>query len=103
MDAPARGPEARNPQDSSLKATPFQGAWQAAFFELPFAFAAEVLRFSARRLQAQSDFLAGLETCHTVPEVMDAQSRFMRNAVGDYGSQTSKIIGDIRDTVSKAA
>jgi hypothetical protein len=103
MDAPTPRPEVRDAQESLLNATPFQSAWQSAFVELPFAFAAEVLRFTAQRLQAQSDFFAGLETCHTVPEVMDAQSRFVRNAVGDYGSQTSKIISDIRDTVSKAA
>jgi hypothetical protein len=103
MNAPLPGPEARNAQDNSLNAPPFQTAWQSAFFELPLAFAAEALRFTARRLEAQGDFFAGLETCHTVPEVMDAQSRFVRSAVGDYGSQTSKIINDIRDTVSKAA
>lgn len=103
MNAPLPGPEARNAQDNSLNAPPFQTTWQPAFFELPLAFAAEILRFAARRLEAQSDFFAGLETCRTVPEVMDAQSRFVRSAVGDYGSQTSKIINDIRDTVSKAA
>ncbi len=103
MNAPVPGLEARNAQDNSLNAPSFQTAWQSALFDLPLAFAAEALRFAARRLAAQSDFFAGLETCHTVPEVMDAQSRFVRGAVGDYGSQTSKIIDDIRDTVSKAA
>ncbi|MFZ0557685.1 MAG: hypothetical protein WAM55_00135 [Methylovirgula sp.] len=103
MDAPVPGQDARNAQDSSMKAAAFQTGWQSAAFELPLAFIAEILRFTARRLQAQSDFFAGLETCHTVPEVMDAQSRFVRSAVGDYGSQTSKIMTDIRDTVSKAA
>ncbi len=84
-------------------AAPFQVAWQTTWFELPFAMMAEVLRFTARRLQAQSDFIAGLETCHSFPEVVDAQSRFMRSAVGDYGSQTSKIINDMNKNISKAA
>lgn len=104
MDAPVLGPETRNVQDNLIKATaPFQTAWQIAFFEIPFAMLAEALRFAARRLQAQSDFIAGLETCHSVPEVIDAQSCFVRSAVGDYGSQTSKMISDMRKTVSQAA
>jgi len=103
MDTPVLGPEARNVQDNFVKATaPFQAAWQHAF-EFPLALTAEALRFAARRLQAQSDFFAGLENCQTVPEVMDAQSHFMRGAVGDYGSETSKIINDLHDTISKAA
>ncbi len=104
MDAPALGPEPHNIQDNLMQtAAPFQAAWQRAWFELPFAMFAEVLRFTARRLQAQSDFIAGLETCHTVPEVIDAQSHFVRTAVGDYGSETSKIINDMRKNLSKAA
>jgi hypothetical protein len=104
MDSPALGPEARNIQDNFMKAAaPFQAAWQRLFLELPFAILAETLRFAARRLQAQSDFIAGLETCHTVPEVIDAQSRFVRTAVGDYGSETSKIISDMGKSVSEAA
>lgn len=104
MDAPTLGPEARNIQDNFTQAAaPFQSAWQRAFVELPFAAMAEALRFAARRLQAQGDFVAGLETCHTFPEVIDAQSRFVRAAVGDYGSETSKIIDDMRRTVAKAA
>ncbi|HLH11281.1 MAG TPA: hypothetical protein VKV77_05300 [Methylovirgula sp.] len=100
----AVGQTARNLQDNlNEAAAPLQVAWQRTWFELPFAMFAEVLRFSARRLQAQGDFIAGLETCHSVPEVIDAQSQFVRAAVGDYGSQTSKIISDMRRTVSKAA
>jgi hypothetical protein len=104
MDAQTVRPEARNIQDNLVNATaPFQAAWQRVFLELPFAIVSETLQFAARRLQAQSDFIAGLETCHTVPEVIDAQSRFVRTAVGDYGSETSRIISDVRSSVSKAA
>jgi hypothetical protein len=104
MDAQALEHEARNAQDRLTKAAaPLQAAWQRLFLELPFAILCETMRFAARRLQAQSDFIAGLETCHSVPEVIDSQSRFVRSAVGDYGSETSKIINDVRDTVSKAA
>jgi len=104
MDTPAIGPEAINMQDRLLKAAaPFQSAWQHAFFELPLAIVSETLRFAARRLQAQADFIAGLETCQTVPEVIDAQSRFVRTAVGDYGTETSRIIDDVRKSVAKAA
>lgn len=104
MDAPAIGPKAGYMEESFVKAAaPFQIAWKRAWFDLPFTFASEALRFAAQRLQAQGDFLASLETCQTVPEVIDAQSRFVRTAVGDYGSETSKIIEDVRRSVSKAA
>jgi hypothetical protein len=104
MDAQTLRPEAKDVQDNLMKAAaPLQAAWQRIFLELPFSIATESLRFAARRLQAQSDFIAGLETCHTVPEVIDTQSRFVRAAVGDYGTETSKIISDVRDRVSKAA
>ncbi len=104
MDAPMFGPEARNVQDNFVKAAaPFQAAWQSTWFELPLSTIAEILAFTARRFQAQSDFIAGLETCHSVPEVIDAQARFVRTAVGDYGSETSKIMSDMRKNVSKAA
>jgi hypothetical protein len=104
MAAPVVGPEAKQVQDKFLTAVaPFQAAWRQAFFEIPFAFASGALKFAAQRLQAQSDFIASLKTCQSVPEVIDAQSRFVRIAVGDYGSETSKIIDDMRKSVSKAA
>lgn len=104
MDMPASVSAVRSLQEDLLKGTvPFQEAWQRSFFWLPLTFLAEALRFSARRLQAQSDFIAGLEACNSVPEVIEAQSRFVRAAVGDYGTQTSKIVDDMRKTVSQAA
>jgi len=38
-----------------------------------------------------------------VPEVMDVQSKFVRTAVDEYGTKTSKIMQDVRSTVGKAA
>lgn len=103
MDAPAIGFDAKDIQNTMLKAAgPFQAAWKHAF-ELPLALTSEALRFAALRFQAQSDFFASLEGCHTVSDVLEAQSQFVRNAVDDYGTETSKVMSDMRKSVSLAA
>ena len=104
MDEQMMGQETTQIQRNVLEAAaPIQAAWRTAFFDLPLALLSETIRFSGQRLQAQGDFLAILRTCHTVPEVMDAQSRFMRATVDEYGAETSKIMEDVRTTMSKAA
>ena len=98
------GQEATELQDNVLKAVaPFQAAWQKAFFDLPLTLFSETIRFAGQRLQAQGDFIASLRTCHTVPEAMEAQSRFVRATVDEYGVETSKIMEEVRTTVNKAA
>lgn len=91
-------------QDEAAKATaPLQAAWRKAWFDLPLAMTAASLRFAGQRLQAQGDFIASLTTCRSVPEVMEAQSHFVRTTVNDYGAETSKIMNDVREKLNKAA
>ncbi len=104
MDEHMTGQETTQIQEDVLKAAvPFQTAWRKAFFDLPLAVYSEAIRFAGQKLQAQGDFLASLRACRTVPEVMDAQSRFVRAAVDEYGAETSKIMEDVRTTMSKAS
>lgn len=84
-------------------ALPLQNAWRKLCFDLPFVVLSEGLRFAGHRLQAQSEFVASLGSCRTVPEVMEVQSQFVRRAVDEYGSETSRIMDDVRSTMSRAA
>ncbi len=91
-------------QEDMLKmAAPLQNAWRKLCFDLPLTVLSEGFRFASQRLQAQGEFVASLRTCRTVPEVMEAQSQFVRAAVDEYGTETSKIMDDVRSTISKAA
>lgn len=91
-------------QDEALQmAAPLQNAWRKACVDLPLAMLSESLHFFSHRLEAQSQFIASLTSCKTMPEMIEVQSQFMRTAVNDYGSETSKIMDDMRSTMNKAA
>lgn len=104
MDEQRFESEAIQAQERFLDMVPaMRGSWQKFCYDLPLTVASEWLRFMGHRLEAQSEFLANLRTCQTVPEVMDVQSKFVRTAVDEYGTKTSKIMQDVRSTVGKAA
>jgi hypothetical protein len=91
-------------QDEALQmAAPLQNAWRKAYIDLPLAVLSETLHFVGQRLEAQSQLVANLTSCKSMPEVIEVQSQFMRTAVNDYGSGTSKIMDDVRSTMNKAA
>lgn len=104
MDMHTMGSESGQAQEDILQTVaPLLAAWQKACFDLPLAVLAETLRFAGQRLQAHGDFLANLRSCRSVPDIVDAQSEFMRAAADDYGTQTGEIIDDIRLNVDRAA
>jgi hypothetical protein len=77
--------------------------WNDAFLRLPLAVAGETLRFTARRLQAQADYLSRVNHCANIPEFMEAQSQFMRKATDDYGVETGRLIEEVRAAVAQKA
>ncbi len=77
--------------------------WNEAFLRLPLAVAEETLRFTARRLQAQAEYLSRMHHCANIPEFMEAQSQFMRKATDDYGVETGRIIEEVRAAVAQKA
>ena len=90
-------------QEEALKmAAPLQTAWKKVYFDLPLAMLSEAMRFTGQRLQAQSDFFASLKNCRTVPEVVDAQSTFVRTAADEYGVETGKVAKDVRSVVNRS-
>ncbi|MGA3303298.1 MAG: phasin family protein [Methylovirgula sp.] len=91
-------------EESVFKASPaMQASWQKLCYDLPLTAVSEWLRFASQRLQAQSEFIASLRTCQSMPDVMEAQSKFVRAAVDDYGVETSKLMEDVRSAMNKAA
>jgi len=94
--------EVKNTREETMKLSgPFQALLKVTFFDLPLSIASETLRFAGRRFQAQGDHLASLNACRTVPEIIDVQSHFVRSAVDAYGQETSKIMEDVRGTMTE--
>lgn len=90
-------------EDAMQMAAPLQNAWRKACIDLPLTVWSETLHFVGQRLEAQSQLVASLTSCKSVPEVIEVQSQFVRTAVDDYSSGTSKIMDDVRSTMNKAA
>ncbi|WP_156898270.1 hypothetical protein [Methylocapsa acidiphila] len=86
-----------------LPAASLTAWWNDAFLRLPLAVAGETLRFTARRLLAQADYLSRVNHCANVPEFMEAQSQFMRTATDDYGVETGRIMEEVRAACTKQA
>ena len=79
---------------AKYSAAPLQEVWRQTWIEWPVALASESLRFAAHRLRTHSDFYGKLQSCGSVPELIEAHSDFMRGAFDDYGSEASKVIKD---------
>lgn len=71
--------------------------------KLPLTLISNCLRFAGARLNAQGEYLASLAACRTVPDVVEAQSEFVRKAISDYTSQAGRIVENVRTNMSKAA
>jgi hypothetical protein len=89
-------------QDALKTASHLQTTWKKVYFDLPLAMLSEAMRFTGQRLQAQSDFFVSLKTCRTVPDVVDAQSTFVRTATDEYGVEAGKVANDVRSGVNRS-
>ncbi len=95
METQAIRSEIRNVQNTLFSATaPLQDVWHQTWIEWPVALASESLRFSAHRLRAHSDFYGKIQSCASVPEFFEAQSKFMHSAFDDYGTEVTKVVKD---------
>jgi hypothetical protein len=104
MNDPMMAQETKQLQQEALAAAaPLQAALRKALFDLPLTMFSESIRFVGQRMQAHSDFLEHLRTCQSVPEVIEAQSIFVRETVDQYGAETNKIVSEVRETMNKAA
>ncbi len=95
MDMQATNSEIQSAQNKFFSATaPLHDVWRRTCIEWPVALASESLRFAAHRLRAHSDFYGKIQSCGSVPEFIEAQSKFMRGAFDDYGTEATKVIND---------
>ncbi len=95
METQAISSEIQNVQNRFLSATaPLHDVWHQAWVGWPVALASQSLRFAAHRLSAHSDFYGKIRSCGSVPEFFEAQSKFMRSAFDDYGTEATKVIND---------
>jgi hypothetical protein len=81
---------------------PMQLMWKSTFLEVPLTVMSESLRFVGRRLEAQSQYFATLNRCHSIPEFIETQSEFSRKAFSDYGAEAGRIMDSLRAKGSKA-
>jgi hypothetical protein len=103
MDTSPIEHDTKTMQDAAIRLTaPFQTLWKVTLFDLPLAVLSESLRFTGRRLQAHADHLESLNSCQSVPEIIEAQSHFVRGAVSEFGQDTGKIMEDVRGTMNEA-
>ncbi|MDP4003327.1 phasin family protein [Methylobacterium sp. NEAU K] len=79
-------------------------AWQTVAFGLPMRLAAETLRFTGRRLQAQADHLAALARCGSIQKAVELQTTFVADGVSDYREEATTLSRDMtRSAFPKAA
>jgi hypothetical protein len=72
-------------------AKPIVNLWRNGVVDFPVTIAADTLKFAARRLQSQGDYLASVRHCASVPEVLDLNAQFMRQAVDEYRAETERL------------
>jgi hypothetical protein len=103
MDTSAIEQNAKTVQDEANKlAAPFQTLWKATLVDIPLSVLSQSLRFAGHRMQAHADHLVTLQSCHSVPELIEAQSHFMRSSITEMHQETGKIMEDVRGTMTEA-
>ncbi|WP_237216262.1 phasin family protein [Falsiroseomonas oryziterrae] len=60
--------------------------------------AQEMLDFAGRRMRAQLDFMAEVPRCGDVPQLIEAQFRFVETATRDYADE----VGHVAEVIRKA-
>jgi hypothetical protein len=72
-------------------AEPILNLWRSAVVDFPATIAADTLKFTARRLQSQSEYLTSIHHCASFPEMLNLNAEFMRQAVDDYGAEAERL------------
>lgn len=79
-------------------------AWHTITVGLPLRLAAETVRFTGRRLQAQADHLAALARCGSLKEAAALQTAFVTKGVSDYRDETATLSQNVTEmTFPRAA
>jgi hypothetical protein len=79
-------------------------AWRTLAIDLPLRLAAETMRFTGRRLQAQADHLAALARCGSLKDAVELQTTFATKGLSDYRMEATTLSQDVtRAAFPKAA
>ncbi|MET0367667.1 MAG: phasin family protein [Methylobacterium sp.] len=73
-------------------------AWHTVIFGLPLRLAAETVRFTGRRLQAQADHLAALAQCGSLKDAVSLQTAFVTKGVSDYRDEAATLSQNVTET-----
>lgn len=80
------------------------GTWRAFAVDLPLRIAAETMRFTGHRLQAQADHLAALAGCGSLKDAVELQTAFLTKGVADYKTEATTLSHDVTEAAfAKAA
>jgi len=78
--------------------------WRGLAVDLPLRVAAEAMRFTSRRLQAQADHLAAMARCGSLKAVVELHATFLSEGVADYQAEATTLSRDVADAAfAKAA
>jgi len=80
---------------AKLTQYPFAAIWKKAFFDLPIALLSQSLRVSARRLEAELEYLDTVTYCKTMPEMVEAHSHLIQKTTSDIGQETSRFLQEM--------
>jgi|SRR6516165_9598117 hypothetical protein len=70
--------------------------WKTTFLDVPTHVTSELMRFAARRCEAQAEFVLGLNRCKTIPDLVNAQTTFLREAVDDFSTEPGRMLECLR-------
>jgi len=85
----------------AMAAEPIAAAYKTYFVDLPLVMTSEALRFAGHRLEEQAKFFASLSDCGTFSDLMEAQSHFLKDAVGDYRKEAGTLVHRAREAVTE--
>ncbi|WP_336489545.1 phasin family protein [Methylobacterium nigriterrae] len=80
------------------------GTWRVFAIDLPLRIAAETMRFTGYRIQAQAEHLAALAGCGSLQAAVELQAAFLTKGVADYQTEATTLSHDVTEAVlAKAA
>lgn len=71
------------------------GTWRTLTIDLPLRMAAETMRFTGHRLQAQADHLTAMVGCGSLKDAAEIQAAFLTKGLADYQTEAAALSHDV--------
>jgi hypothetical protein len=75
--------------------------WRTMLLDVPSNVTSELMRFSARRCEAQADYFNELNHCRTIPDLLNTQTTFLRNAADDCSAEPGRLLDCFRSDTAR--